>query len=104
MIYLHIHFQIAYDKIWTGPLDPWTIGPSDFFGTILGSFLEFYFWTIILGDDIPLVLKKGWDTVYQYSGRGGRQTVVTEGGVGSCCINKCYQLMEFPLDHTNYYY
>ena len=51
-----------------------------------------------------MVLRKGWDTVYQYSGRGGRQTVVTEGGVGSCCINKCYQLMEFPLDHTNYYY
>ena len=24
---------------------------------------------------------KGWDTFYQYPGRGGRQTVVTEGGV-----------------------
>ena len=72
-------------------LDHWILGPLDFFGTILGSFSEQFFWTIILGDDIPLVLRKGWDTVYQYSGRGGRQTVVTEGGVGSCCINKCYQ-------------
>ena len=87
---------------WTiGSLDHWTIGLFwDHFGVFFGTI----FWTIILGDDIPLVLKKGWDTVYQYSGRGGRQTVVTEGGVGSCCINKCYQLMEFPLDHTNYYY
>ena len=42
-----------------------------------------------------LLLREGW---------GGSKTVVTEGGVGSCCINKCYQLMEFPLDHTNYYY
>ena len=87
---------------WTiGSLDHWTIGLFwDHFGVFFGTI----FWTIILGDDIPLVLRKGWDTVYQYSGRGGRQTVVTEGGVGSSCINKCYQLMEFPLDHTNYYY
>ena len=26
----------------------------------------------------PLVIRKGWDTFYQYPGRGGRQTVVTE--------------------------
>ena len=27
------------------------------------------------------MLKEGWDAVYQYSGRGEKQTVVTEGGV-----------------------
>ena len=29
----------------------------------------------------PLVLREGWDAVYQYLGRGERQTVVTQGGV-----------------------
>ena len=57
---------------WTvGPLDDWTIF---FLGTI--------FWTIFGpfyrgGGGRPSVLKEGWDAVYQYSGRGGRQTVVT---------------------------
>ena len=58
---------------WTvGPLDDWTIF---FFGTI--------FWTIFGpfyrggGGGRPKLLKEGWDAVYQYSGRGGRQTVVT---------------------------
>ena len=41
-----------------------------------------YFWTILSGGGgKPLVLKEGWDAVYQYSGRGEKQTVVTEGGV-----------------------
>ena len=46
-----------------------------FFGLIIGqSFGPFT-------GGKPLVLRKGWDAVYQYSRRGGRQTVVTEGGV-----------------------
>ena len=50
----------------TGPLDPWTIF-SD------------YFWTILLGggEGRPLVLREGWDAVYQYSERDGRQTLFT---------------------------
>ena len=57
-------------------MDPWTIGL--FYWTI--------FWTIFGpfyrgGGGRPLVLKEGWDAVYQYSGRGEKQTVVTEGGV-----------------------
>ena len=57
-------------------MDPWTIGL--FYWTI--------FWTIFGpfyrgGGGRPLVLKEGWDAVYQYAGRGEKQTVVTEGGV-----------------------
>ena len=57
---------------WTvGPLDDWTI----FF--FWDYFLD-NFWTILSGGGgRPSVLKEGWDAVYQYSGRGGRQTVVT---------------------------
>ena len=35
------------------------------------------------GGGRPLVLREGWDAVYQYSGRGalGRQTFVTKRGV-----------------------
>ena len=29
-------------------------------------------------EDEPLLLREGWDAVYQYSGRG-KETVVTEG-------------------------
>ena len=57
---------------WTvGPLDDWTIFFWDYF---LDNF-----WTILSGGGggRPSVLKEGWDAVYQYSGRGGRQTVVT---------------------------
>ena len=39
------------------------------------------FWDHFIGGGRPLVLRERWDAVYQYSGRGGRQTVVTEGGV-----------------------
>ena len=55
-------------------MDDWTI--------LLDYFLD-YFWTILSGGGggRPLVLKEGWDAVYQYSGRGEKQTVVTEGGV-----------------------
>ena len=27
------------------------------------------------------MLREGWDAIYQYSGKGGRQTFVTEGRV-----------------------
>lgn len=67
-----------------GPLDPWTIGL--FFGLFLGPFFGPFFWTFFLdhfigGGGRPLVLKEGWDASHQYSGRGGRWTVVTKGGV-----------------------
>ena len=43
------------------------------------------FWTIFfldhfIGGGRPLVLREGWDAAHQYSGRGGRRTVVTKGG------------------------
>ena len=51
------------------------------FWTLFWSNYWTIFWTIYGGGGKPLVLRKGWDAVYQYSRRGGRQTVVTEGGV-----------------------
>ena len=53
-----------------------------FLDHILDLFLD-YFRTILSrgGEDRPLVLRKGWNAFYQKSGRGGRQTVVTKGGV-----------------------
>ena len=51
-----------------------------FFWTIFGPILDL-FWGYFIGGGRPLVLRERWDTVYQYSGRGERQTVVTEGGV-----------------------
>ena len=51
-----------------------------FFWTIFGPILDL-FWDHFIGGGRPLVLRERWDAVYQYSGRGGRQTVVTEGGV-----------------------
>ena len=45
------------------------MGP--FYGPFLGLGLE----------DEPLVLREAWDAVYQYSERGGGQTVVTGGGL-----------------------
>ena len=55
-----------------------------FFWIIFFTFFFFWtnFWTILSGVGRPLVLREGWDVVYQYSGRGGRQTVVIEEGVG----------------------
>ena len=59
-------------------LDHWTLGRLDYFiGLFFGLFLDHF----IGGGGRPLVLKEGWDAVYQYSGRGEKQTVVTEGGV-----------------------
>ena len=51
-----------------------------FFWTIFGPILDL-FWDHFIGGGRPLVLRERWDAVYQYSGRGGRQTVVTGGGV-----------------------
>ena len=43
------------------------------------------FWTIFfyhfIGGGTPLVIREGWDTVYQYWGRDGWQSVITQGGV-----------------------
>lgn len=65
---------------WTiGPLDPWTIGL--FFGLFLGPFFGPFFGPFYRGGGRPLVLREGWDASHQYSGRGGRRTVVTKGGV-----------------------
>ena len=42
------------------------------------------FWTIFLhhfkGGSTPLVLREGWDEVYQHLERGGRQSVITQAG------------------------
>ena len=53
---------------------------SDNFGPFLGPIFG-PFWDHFIGGGRPLVLRERWDAVYQYSGRGRRQTVVTEGGV-----------------------
>ena len=49
----------------TGPLDPKTI----FFGLFFNHFIG--------GEGRPIVLREGWDAVYQYSERDGRQTIFT---------------------------
>ena len=62
-------------------MDPWAIGL--YFGHLfLTIFLDFFsFRTILWWGGKLLVLRERWDAINQYSGRGGRQTVVTEGGV-----------------------
>ena len=46
------------------------------------EFFYLFFWTIFFGGGgLPLALRDRWDAVYQHSGRDGRKTVVTEGGV-----------------------
>ena len=63
----------------------WTIGPLDYFWDIFWTTFWTIFWTffstILSKGRPPLVLREGWDAVYQYLGRGERQTVVTQGGV-----------------------
>ena len=100
----------------------WTTGLLDslfglFYGPFFGPYFGPFFWTIFGpfyrggGGGRPLVLRKGWNAFYQNSGRGGRQTVVTNGGVvirthggvGGWCISNWYWLMKFSLDHTNYF-
>ena len=65
----------------TGSLDPWTL--RLFFGLFYGPFLGPYFGTFFFFGLFlrPLVIRKGWNVFYQYLERGGRQTVVTEGGM-----------------------
>ena len=64
----------------TGSLDPWTLGL--FFGLFYGPFLGPYFGTFFFGLLLtPLVIRKRWNIFYQYLERGGKQTVVTEGGM-----------------------
>ena len=72
----------------------WTTGLLDslfglFYGPFFGPYFGPFFW-IIFGPfhrggggevDQPLALRKGWNALYQNSGRGVRQTVVTNGGV-----------------------
>ena len=61
-------------------LDHWTLGRLDYFiGLFFGLFLDHFIGGG--GRGRPLVLKEGGDAVYQYSGRGEKQTVVTGGGV-----------------------
>ena len=64
---------------WTGPLDPWTIfldyfldhyfwpcfGPF-FWIIFLDHFLDHFFGPFYRGGCTLLVLREGWDTVYQY--------------------------------------
>ena len=64
---------------WTiGFLDLWTIFWAIFWTTFFGPI---FFRTILSGGGGALVLREGWDAIYQYSGKGGRQTFVTEGRV-----------------------
>ena len=45
-------YEAVYGKIWTGPLDPWTIGL--FFGLFFWTISWTKFWTIFL------IFPKGW--------------------------------------------
>ena len=64
----------------TGSLDPWTLGL--FFGLFYGPFFGPYFGPFFFGLFLrPLLIRKGWNAFYQYLERGGRQTVVTKGGM-----------------------
>ena len=63
-------------------LDSQTLGPLDYF---LDQFWDHFFWTLFFGPisgsfyrggGRPLLPREGWDTLYQYSRRGGKQTVV----------------------------
>ena len=49
------------------------------------------------------VLREGWEADCCYWRRGGGWTISTQRGLGNCCVSKCYWLMEFSLDHANYF-
>ena len=60
----------------------WTIGPLDYF---LDHFLDLFFFFFFghhfldrfnRGEADRLYLGEGWDAIYQYSGRGGRQDIL----------------------------
>ena len=79
---------MAWGKIWTGPLDPWTIFWT-FFGPLFGPFLDLLFDHFIKGAPTIStqggvgcslsVLRERWETDCCYSGRGGRW--MKRGGV-----------------------
>ena len=57
----------------------WTIGPLDyFFGPFFRPFFFFalFFGPFYRGEADHLYLGEGWDVIYQYSGRGGRQDIL----------------------------
>ena len=60
-------------------MDHWAI--LDHFLTIFWTFFGTIFQNHFIGGGRPLVLRQGWDAVYQYSERGGKKTVVIEMGV-----------------------
>ena len=70
-------------------MDHWTLGLLDYWtiGLYFGQFLNHFFWlffsfrTILSWGGKLLVPRERWDAINKYSGRGGRQIVVTEGGV-----------------------
>ena len=65
---------------WTlGLLDYWTIFWTIFLTIFFGFFFSFR--TILSWGGKLLVLRERWDAINQYSGKGGRQIAVTEGGV-----------------------
>ena len=68
---MNVYKSIGLNIDWTiGPLDHWTISWTLFLDPFLGLF---FFWAILsLG---------GGDADHKCLRRGGRQTVVTEGGV-----------------------
>ena len=50
----------------------------------LDYFLDYFktiFLTILSGGSTPLVLREGWDAVYQYTEEGLGGSVITQGGV-----------------------
>ena len=87
-------------------LDHWTLEPLDyfwdhFFRSCFGPF--FLLDHFIGGGARPLVLREGWEAHCCHWGRGLGRTNRTQVVLGVCCISKCCWLMEFSLDHTNYY-
>ena len=92
-------------------MDRWTLGIffELFFGPIFGPFFGPFYWgggatiSALGGVRCSLsVLREGWEADCCYSGRGGRRTISTQGGMGGGYRSKCYWLMEFLLDHTNF--
>ena len=56
----------------------------------LDYFLRPFFGTTLSGGgggDRPLVFRRGWDTIYDYSGKGRGQTVVSQRG--KIAFNDC---------------
>ena len=57
--------------------------------------LKPFFGTTLSGGgvgDRPLVFRRGWDTIYDYSGKGRGQTVVAQGGkiTFNVCTNNVF--------------